>query len=84
MPAHQEAEQERVWAGNIDYLPDAVPVIDRLDSPSGLVIATGFSGHGFALGPAGGLLAAELALGEVPSVELKAFRPMQRQSVLRN
>lgn len=74
VPAHHKAEHERVWAGNIDYLPDAVPVIDCLDSPRGLVIATGFSGHGFALGPAGGLLAAELALGEVPSAELKPFR----------
>jgi len=74
VPTHEEAEHERVWAGNIDYLPDAVPVIDRLDSPRGLVVATGFSGHGFALGPAGGLLAAELALDEEPSVDLTPYR----------
>ena len=65
---------ERTWAGHIDYTPDAVPVVERLDQPEGLVIATGFSGHGFALGPGGGLLAAELAAGETPSLGLQPFR----------
>ena len=65
---------ERVWAGHIDYTPDAVPVIERLTSPEGLIIATGFSGHGFALGPGGGALAAELAAGETPSLDLQPFR----------
>ena len=65
---------ERVWAGHIDYTPDAVPVIQRLTQPRGLVIATGFSGHGFALGPGGGLLAAQLAAGDEPMLDLHAFR----------
>jgi glycine/D-amino acid oxidase-like deaminating enzyme len=65
---------ERVWAGYIDYTPDAVPVVERLTQPEGLVIATGFSGHGFALGPGGGWLAAELAAGEAPSIDLAPFR----------
>ena len=65
---------ERVWAGQIDYTPDAVPVLERLSAPDGLVIATGFSGHGFALGPGGGLVAAQLAMGEAPSIDMRAFR----------
>ncbi len=63
-----------MWAGHIDYKPDAVPVIQRLTQPRGLVIATGFSGHGFALGPGGGLLAAQLAAGDEPMLDLHAFR----------
>ncbi len=72
-PAHAATESRR-WAGYIDYTPDAVPVIDRPVEVPGLVVATGFSGHGFMLGPAGGLLAAELALGKETSVDLHSLR----------
>ncbi|MEE2778588.1 MAG: FAD-binding oxidoreductase [Acidobacteriota bacterium] len=65
---------ERRWGGFIDYTPDAIPVIDRPASPHGLVIATGFSGHGFALGPIGGLLASQLAMAETPEVDVLPFR----------
>ena len=67
-------QTERQWAGFIDYTPDAIPVIDAPSTPAGLVIATGFSGHGFALGPVGGLLAAQLAMGEPTEVDVHAFR----------
>src|SRR5690606_22310966 len=50
MPSVNGIGVERIWSGYIDYTPDAVPVIDRT-GPQGLVVATGFSGHGFALGP---------------------------------
>ncbi|MGB3555379.1 MAG: FAD-dependent oxidoreductase, partial [Jannaschia sp.] len=53
--------------------PDGVPVID--DAPlSGLVIATGFSGHGFGIGPAAGQLAAEIATGAPTLVDPAPFR----------
>jgi glycine/D-amino acid oxidase-like deaminating enzyme len=73
MPGITEVGIERVWAGYIDYTPDAIPVIDR-PGPRGLVVATGFSGHGFALGPGGGLLAAQLAAGDEPEVDVRPFR----------
>ncbi len=38
------------WAGMIDTMPDVVPVVDRVPALSGLVIATGMSGHGFGIG----------------------------------
>jgi len=38
------------------------------------VIATGFSGHGFCLGPLSGLLCADLATGRAPRHDLSAFR----------
>ncbi|KUM28677.1 hypothetical protein AU467_10980 [Mesorhizobium loti] len=40
------------WGCAIDFTPDAVPVIDAVDEIPGLLIASGFSGHGFGIGPA--------------------------------
>ena len=66
---------ELAWAGNIDSTPDQAPIIGPVDGgPTGLFIATGFSGHGFALGPAGGRLAADLVLGDNPLVDPHPFR----------
>ena len=63
----------RSWAGHIDATPDAIPVIGEA-GPGGLVIATGFSGHGFAMGPIVGRLVAELVTDGKPSLDLRAFR----------
>lgn len=62
------------WAGMIDATPDAVPVISTVQTHPGLVIATGFSGHGFGIGPAAGRLAADLVTGATPIVDPRAFR----------
>ncbi|WP_226577088.1 NAD(P)/FAD-dependent oxidoreductase [Acuticoccus sediminis] len=74
LPVLEKAEVAQRWAGMIDVTPDAVPVISKVESRPGLVIATGFSGHGFGLGPAGGRLAADLASGSAPFVDPAAFR----------
>lgn len=52
------------WAGYIDVLPDALPVLGAPDTIPGLIVATGFSGHGFGLGPAVGRHVARLVKGE--------------------
>jgi glycine/D-amino acid oxidase-like deaminating enzyme len=62
------------WAGMIDVTPDAVPVISPVEAIPGLVIATGFSGHGFGIGPGAGRLAADLATGQDPVVDPAPFR----------
>ncbi|MBD0415321.1 NAD(P)/FAD-dependent oxidoreductase [Oryzicola mucosus] len=62
------------WAGYIDATPDAVPVIAPVESVPGLVISTGFSGHGFGIGPAAGRLVADLVTGDTPLVDPKPFR----------
>ena len=59
----------RIWGGWIDLLPDAVPVISPVDSLPGFFLATGFSGHGFGIGPGAGRLAADLVAGDVPVVD---------------
>jgi glycine/D-amino acid oxidase-like deaminating enzyme len=61
------------WAGYIDATPDAIPVVGEA-GPGGLVVATGFTGHGFAMGPIVGRLVAELVLDGKPSLDLRAFR----------
>jgi glycine/D-amino acid oxidase-like deaminating enzyme len=63
----------RSWAGYIDATPDAVPVIGEA-GPAGLVLATGFTGHGFAMGPVVGRLVAELVTDGKPSLDLRPFR----------
>ncbi len=73
-PIFQRARVAQQWAGLIDVTPDAVPVISPVDSVPGLVIATGFSGHGFGIGPAAGRLAADLATGSAPLVDPAPFR----------
>lgn len=74
IPALAPAEPAQRWAGLIDVTPDAVPVISPVEARPGLVVATGFSGHGFALGPAAGRLAADLATGAAPCVDPAPFR----------
>ncbi|HLY57429.1 MAG TPA: FAD-binding oxidoreductase, partial [Stellaceae bacterium] len=66
------ARIEQQWAGFIDATPDAVPVIDEVKP--GFFVATGFSGHGFGIGPGAGHLMAELVAGETPSVDPHEFR----------
>jgi glycine/D-amino acid oxidase-like deaminating enzyme len=63
----------RSWAGYIDATPDAIPVVGEA-GPPGLVVATGFTGHGFAMGPIVGRLVAELVTDGKPALDLRPFR----------
>ncbi len=62
LPALAEARVARVWGGLIDATPDALPVIERAPGVDGLVVAAGFSGHGFCLGPVTGQIVRDLVL----------------------
>jgi sarcosine oxidase, subunit beta len=73
VPAALEAPLDETWVGLIDMMPDALPVIEAAASPRGLVIAMGFSGHGFCLGPVTGRIAAALARGDRPNLPIEAF-----------
>ncbi|SEA12346.1 NAD(P)/FAD-dependent oxidoreductase [Marinobacterium iners] len=73
-PAFEEARIEEAWAGLLDVTPDSNPVIDRIEAIPGLVIATGFSGHGFGTGPAAGQLAADLLAQVEPIVDPRPYR----------
>ncbi len=73
-PAFAKAEIAQRWAGYMDVTPDAVPVISPLEQIPGFFVATGFSGHGFGIGPAAGRLMADLVLGKTPVVDPTDFR----------
>ena len=75
VPALADAGLAGAWAGMIDVTPDAVPVLGASDAIPGLWIATGFSGHGFGIGPAVGRITADLVRGRPPGHDLGRFRP---------
>ena len=74
LPALSDAKVARVWGGLIDLTPDGLPVIERAPEVEGLVIAAGFSGHGFCLGPITGQLVREVITTGKPSLPIEAFR----------
>ena len=61
IPRLREVRVTRYWAGVIDMSPDGLPIVDASTGVDGLVVVTGLSGHGLALGPAIGRIAADLA-----------------------
>jgi sarcosine oxidase subunit beta len=63
------------YAGIYDVTPDFNPIIDRVDE--GLLVAAGFSGHGFKISPAVGRMVADMVAGEkstIPGVDPGDFR----------
>lgn len=73
-PTLETLSLESAWAGAIDTTPDLVPVISKAMAHEDLFIASGFSGHGFGLGPGGGRLAADLISGNEPIVDPTPYR----------
>ena len=74
LPAFGQAKIDRVWSGLLDITPDGLPVIERTSEVDGLIIAAGFSGHGFCLGPMTGQFICELVTEKQPSLPLQPFR----------
>ena len=75
IPAMADAEFATGYAGLYTQTPDSHPVIDRVDGVDGLYICTGFSGHGFKLSPAVGLLVSELVLdGKASTIDITRLR----------
>jgi sarcosine oxidase subunit beta len=83
VPAFAEAQVEEFWAGLIDLTPDALPVLDGSLEPEGLVVAMGFSGHGFCLGPITGRIIRDLVQGHQPELPIEPFG-IRRFAALRN
>jgi len=75
MPSLKAARIASIWAGLVGFTPDMLPLIGELDNPRGLVMAAGWSGHGYALGPAVGHLLSELIVDGRTSLSIGAFRP---------
>ncbi|MCV7193835.1 NAD(P)/FAD-dependent oxidoreductase [Mycolicibacterium brumae] len=62
------------WAGLYEVTPDRNQIIDRCDQVDGLLIATGYSGHGFLMGPATGEIVCDLYHGREPGYDIRPFR----------
>ena len=74
VPQLAEVEFAESWAGMIDATPDVVPVLDRIDSQPGLFLASGFSGHGFGIGPGAGKVMANIVTSQPTGFDLERFR----------
>ncbi|MBM7613746.1 NAD(P)/FAD-dependent oxidoreductase [Alkaliphilus hydrothermalis] len=64
LPPLRDLRFLRQWAGLYNMSPDRQPIYGAVDEVEGFYVAAGFSGHGFMLAPATGVLMAELILGE--------------------
>ena len=73
-PALDDIGIKETWAGLIDVTPDAIPVISPVEDIPGFFLSTGYSGHGFGIGPGAGLATAEMVTGAPSSIDLSAFR----------
>lgn len=58
-PPLSEASLARAWHGYYEMTPDAHPILGPLEDLPGLLLANGFSGHGFQHAPIVGQLLAE-------------------------
>ncbi|MFC0450385.1 NAD(P)/FAD-dependent oxidoreductase [Rhodococcus jostii] len=61
------------WAGLYEVTPDRNQIIDRCTEVDGLLIATGYSGHGFLMGPATGEIVRDLYHGREPGYDISSF-----------
>jgi glycine/D-amino acid oxidase-like deaminating enzyme len=73
-PALADVEIVEAWAGIVETSPDVVPIIGEVGNVAGFHIATGFSGHGFGIGPGAGKALAAMLTGNENPIDLTPFR----------
>ena len=69
-PALADIEIRSGWAGLYEMTPDHNGLIGVAADVPGFTYATGFSGHGFLMGPSVGEVVAALVCGEAPVVDV--------------
>ncbi len=72
-PSLTEVGVRTGWAGLYEVTPDANALIGEARGVSRLLYATGFSGHGFLMGPAVGEVLRDLVLGRTPPVDVSGL-----------
>jgi sarcosine oxidase, subunit beta len=72
-PALADAGIAGGWSGLYEMTPDHNALIGEADAPSRLLYATGFSGHGFQMGPAVGEIVRDVYLRREPFVDVAAL-----------
>lgn len=74
LPALADAGVAHQWVGYYEMTPDAHPVLGPTPGLPGLILANGFSGHGFQQAPIVGQLVAEWVVdGAAHSVDVSAL-----------
>ena len=73
IPNLRQCSVKSFWGGLIDLTPDALPVIDQIKEYDGLIVASGFSGHGFGIAPAIGAILADLTMKKTPRLPIDPF-----------
>lgn len=73
LPPLKNIRVVRQWAGLYNMTPDATPILGPVEEVPGFFLAAGFSGHGFMLAPAVGLLVAESILGQKTDIPIEAM-----------
>lgn len=61
------------WAGLYEMTPDHNALVGEAEGVSRFLYATGFSGHGFLMGPAVGEVMRDLYLGQTPVVDVTSL-----------
>jgi sarcosine oxidase subunit beta len=84
IPALEAAEINNAWAGLYETTPDHNAILGPPEGTPGLMLANGFSGHGFMMAPGVGQLIAEWIVDGKPSFDLSDLRleRFREQSVL--
>jgi sarcosine oxidase, subunit beta len=75
VPALEAAEVSNGWAGLYETTPDHNSILGPPQAVQGLMLANGFSGHGFMHAPAVGQLISEWIVDGRPSLDLSPLRP---------
>lgn len=73
LPRLKEAHLIRTFAGLRPYTPDGLPILGKVSTPEGFIMAAGHEGDGIALSPITGQLIAELIADGKTSISLEPF-----------
>ena len=73
-PDLSNAKIVRTWAGWMDKCAEGVPVLGKVEEVPGLIMACGFSGHGFGIAPGAASQLAELIVKGKTTVDLYDLR----------
>jgi sarcosine oxidase subunit beta len=60
----------KIQEGHYDTTPDGQPILGRVPGREGYTLMTGFSGHGYMLAPAIGMILSEILTGQRPSLDI--------------
>jgi len=70
-----DTTEESVWMGCRPSLPDSLPIIGYAKDSKNVLYAFGHQHLGLTLGPATGLIVADLVAGRDPGIDLMPYRP---------